>query len=321
MADYLAGHQRGRLGTVDDQPGDVRARGGRAARAVRAVRRALPSLTTRTCSINADRCQFETHVTGDLSDPRPAGGPQAPAFQPRPRDGPGPARGVARRGAARRRDRPEGHAAQRHRRQRDELGDLGLRRHLDARTASSARGSTSPASPPPRGLPGLHGLRAAGPVRRDADRRRADRRPGAERRPASSRPARCSARRSSSWTGSTGVVPPDVLPYNCGRQLAGRRVRGGPAPAAGQHGRGDRRAARDPRRGADFAFLDRGDYAGRDAAGAQPGLGAARGTSGRSPTSAARRSPSARSTGSRPTCPTPAAPTRCCAGATRGSAT
>ena len=41
MAEYLAGHQRGRLGTVATQRRDVRARRGRPAGAVRAVRRAL----------------------------------------------------------------------------------------------------------------------------------------------------------------------------------------------------------------------------------------------------------------------------------------
>ena len=105
------------------------------------------------------------------------------------------------------------------------------------RTAERTRGSTSRGSRrPPTDVPGLPGLRPAGPVRRHADRRRAHRRAGPDRRASWSRPARCSGTPFFLMDRIEGVVPPDVHALQLRRQLALRRRTRGPAPAPGRIG-------------------------------------------------------------------------------------
>ena len=118
-----------------------------------------------------------------------------------------------------------------------------------------------------------------------------------------------------------GVVPPDVPPYNWGTapdnwQLAPTR------PPRTSDGCRTTPSGRSPgctrsRTPADaFDFLDRRGVPGRDPARAQPRVGAGVvrvGHPGPRPLADRR---DARSPGSRPTCPTPPAPTRCSAGAT-----
>ena len=203
-----------------------------------------------------------------------------------------------------------------------ELGDARLRRRPGPRTASSTKGEyVARVAPARRGHPGLHGLRAPGPVRRHADRRGADRRAGAATSACSSRPARSWARRSSSWTGSTASCRPTCR-RTTGAQLARTtRITDGPEAAPGLRPSGRSPTCTRSRTPTDvFGFLDRDKYAGRDRRSRATSPGRAPGTSGRSPTSAGRRWSSARWPGSRPTSPTAPTDTVLCWG-DAGSAT